>query len=435
MKLETAKSLLLIILIATSLVLTFGMWNYRPEYEPLSDVESVEEDDLGGDIMQVQDAVKPTDVVFKMNGQFFGYTDPEDSMQFFEDIQQWELTNIQSSDVEEDRESGAEVEIIFPSEVPLSLFDNILNVDSSLTDITNFYTDRMYIDLEEDEETLHVQFVSMNGEQIVEADIPSMSSYDRLLSIFGELDEDDYEEQELLTETDRDIYIPVEQKILTSYSYTFDMIPAGNIRNIMFSNPNLVNVSESAAGSIMYRTDNRQVNISNYGMKFIDVAERNNEPTEKSVLQQSLEDINDHAGFTEDYRLESFTDDSVAYRLFHFQYPVINNSNPDLSMIYQQWQNDQLSEYDRSLISLETVANTSSTDLRESSEVIESIRKDDNAADIQDVQIAYRLTIESDDNGEDYVLLEPEWYQRINNSWSAVPKQNTDAQQNEKGGS
>ncbi|MFD1066633.1 YycH family regulatory protein [Oceanobacillus locisalsi] len=434
MKLETAKSLLLIILISTSLVLTFGMWNYRPEYEPLSDVDSVDKEDLGGDIMQASDVMQPTDVVFKMNGQYFGYTDPVDSTQFFEEMQQWELTNIRSSDIEEDRESGAEVEIIFPTDVPLSVFDNILNTNSSLTDITNFYTDRFYIDLEEDEESLHVQFVSSEGDQIVEADIPSMSNFDRLLTIFGELDEEEYEEQHLMTETDKDIYIPTGQKTLTSYSYTFDTIPAGDIRNIMFSNPNLVNVSESESGSIMYRTDNRQINIAGHGMRFIDVAERNNEPTDKSVLQQSLEDINDHAGFTDDYRLENFTDDSVSYRLFHFQYPVINNSNPDLSLIYQQWQNDQLSEYNRSLISLETVANTSSTKLRDSGEVMESIWQNDNVEDIQDIQIAYHLTIESDDNGEDYVLLEPDWYQRINNNWSPVPEQNTDAQQNTEGG-
>ncbi|UUI03107.1 YycH family regulatory protein [Oceanobacillus jeddahense] len=434
MKLETAKSLLLIILIGTSLILTFGMWNYRAEYEPLSDVESIDEADLGGEPSEVSDVLKPTDVVFKMNGQFFAYKDPADSMEFFEDIQQWELTDIQNSDLEEDREPGAEVEIIFPTEVPLSLFDNILNVENTLTGNTNFYVDRFYIVLQEDEETLNVRFVSNDEEQMVEADIQSMSDYDNLLTIFGELTEEEYEERQLLTETDRNIYIPSGKKTLTSYTYTFDTIPAVNVRNIMFPNPNLVNISESAPGSIMYRTDNRQLNISGYGMKFIDVAERNNDPTDNSILQQSLNNINGHGGFTDDYRLEGFTDDSIAFRLFHFHYPVINNSYMDLSIIYQEWQNDQLSVYNRSLISLETVVNTSSIELRDSNEIMDSIQQNENEADIQDVKIAYRLTIESDDNG-DYVLLEPNWYQRINNSWSIVPEPNTDTQQTIEGGS
>lgn len=434
MKLESAKSLLLIILIGTSLILTFGMWNYRAEYKPLSDVESIDEADLGGDIQEVGDLVQPNDLVFKMNGEFFSYKDPEDSMEFFEDIQQWELTDITRKDLEEDSETGAEVEIIFPTEVPLSLFDTILNVDSTLTNNTNFYVDRFSIDLREEEEVLHVEFVSTDREEVVEGTIYSTTNYDRLLSIFGELTEGEYEEKQLVADAARDFYIPIEEKTLTSYTYTFDTIEAVDIRNIMFSNPNVVSVSETAPGSIMYRTDNRQLNIASYGMRFIDVAEKNNEPTNNSVLQQSLTNINEHKGFTGDYRLESFTEDSIAYRMYQFQYPVVNNSYMDLSIIYQEWQNDQLNKYNRSLVSLNTVVNTSKKELRSGEEIINSIQQNENTADIQDVQIAYRLTIQTDDNG-DYVLLEPEWYQRINNSWSTVPEPNANTQQNLEGGS
>ncbi|GIO20188.1 hypothetical protein J18TS1_32880 [Oceanobacillus oncorhynchi subsp. incaldanensis] len=434
MKLETAKSLLLIILIGTSLVLTFGMWNYQAEYRPLNDVESIDEVDLGGEEQEISDLVKPNDVVFKMNGEFSSYKEPEDSMQFFEDIRQWELTDIQRNDLEEDTESGAEVEIIFPTEVPLSLFDTILNVDSTLTNNTNFYVDRFSIELQEEEEVLHVQFVSADREEVVESTIYSRTSYDELLSIFGELTEDEYEEKQLLTDAARDIYIPKEKKALTSYTYTFDSIEAVDIRNIMFSNPNVVSVSETAPGSIMYRTDNRQLNIAGYGMRFIDVAERNTEQVDNSVLQQSLNNINAHRGFTGDYRLEGFTEDSIAYRMYQFEYPVVNNSYMDLSTIYQEWQNDQLSKYNRSLVSLNTVVNTSEKELRSGEEIMNSIQQNENTADIQDVQIAYRLTIETDDNG-DYVLLEPNWYQKVNNSWSVVPEPNTNTQQNLEGGS
>lgn len=434
MKLETAKSLLLIILIGTSLVLTFGMWNYQAEYRPLNDVESIDEVDLGGEEQEISDLVKPNDVVFKMNGEFSSYKEPEDSMQFFEDIRQWELTDIQRNDLEEDTESGAEVEIIFPTEVPLSLFDTILNVDSTLTNNTNFYVDRFSIELQEEEEVLHVQFVSADREEVVEGTIYSRTSYDELLSIFGELTEDEYEEKQLVTDAARDIYIPKEKKALTSYTYTFDSIEAVDIRNIMFSNPNVVSVSETAPGSIMYRTDNRQLNIAGYGMRFIDVAERNTEQVDNSVLQQSLNNINAHRGFTGDYRLEGFTEDSIAYRMYQFQYPVVNNSYMDLSTIYQEWQNDQLSKYNRSLVSLNTVVNTSEKELRSGEEIMNSIQQNENTADIQDVQIAYRLTIETDDNG-DYVLLEPNWYQKVNNSWSVVPEPNTNTQQNLEGGS
>ncbi|GAA0335377.1 two-component system activity regulator YycH [Oceanobacillus sp. FSL W7-1293] len=434
MKLETAKSLLLIILIGTSLILTFGMWNYQAEYRPLNDVESIEEANLGGEAQEVNDLVKPNDVVFKMNGEFFSYKEPEESMQFFEDIQQWELTDIQRNDLEEESESGAEVEIIFPTEVPLSLFDTILNVDSTLTNNTNFYVDRFSIELQEDEEVLHVEFISTDRDEVVEGTIYSSTNYDRLLSIFGGLTEEEYEEKQLITDAARDIYIPKEKKTLTSYTYTFESIEAVDIRNIMFSNPNVVSVSETAPGSIMYRTDNRQLNIAGYGMRFIDVAERNTEPVDNSVLQQSLDDINEHGGFTGDYRLESFTEDSIAYRMYQFQYPVVSNSYMDLSIIYQEWQNDQLSKYNRSLVSLNTVVNTSEKELRSGEEIMNSIQQNENAAEIQDIQIAYRLTIETDDNG-DYVRLEPNWYQRVNNNWSTVPEPNADTQQSLEGGS
>ncbi|GIO23948.1 YycH family regulatory protein [Oceanobacillus sp. J11TS1] len=433
MKLETAKSLLLIVLIGTSLILTFGMWNYRAEYEPLNNEGSIDQVDLGGEQKDVSDVVMPNDIIFKMNGQYFGHVDPMDKVQFFGEMQQWEITGIQNSNIAEEKESDAEVEVIFPTEIPLSLFGDILNMDDSFAHSANFYVDRFYIDLQEDNQLLRIRFVERGGENVVEGVIRSVTNYDALLSIFNDLTDDKYEEMKLLTDTARNIYIPVKPKTMTSYTYTFDTMDAVKIRNIMFSNPNLVSVSESAPGSIMYRTDNRQLNISGHGMRFINVAEPNNEPTEISILQRSLDNINEYSGFTDDYRLDSFSEESIAYRLYHFQYPVVNNSYMDLSTIYQEWHNDQLSEYNRSLISLRMIINTSTKKLRNSDEIIASIQRNENQSDIRDVQIGYRLTIESDDNGEDYILLEPNWYQRINNSWSTVPDQNADTQSLEGG--
>lgn len=433
MKLETAKSLLLIILIGTSLILTFGMWNYRAEYEPLNDDESVDKADLGGEQKQENDVIKPNDVVFKINGEFYSYVDPEDSAELFEDIQTWEITDLQNTDAEE-KTADAEVEIIFPTGVPLSLFENILNIDRTLSKNMNFYVDRFYIQLQEEDQLLKVYFVSLDGDEAVEGTIHSTTNYEQLLSMFSNLTDKKFEENYLLTETARNIYIPVEEKSMESFKYTFDRTNSADVRNIMFTRPNLVSESKSAPESIMYRTDDRQLNITGHGMKFINVAEWNKEPVDKSVFQQSLENINEHAGFTDDYRLDSYTNDSVTYRLYRFQYPVINNSYMDLSTIYQRWQSDQLSEYTRSLITLDTVANTSSKKLRDSDEIISSIQQSKNIADIQDVQIGYRLTVEKDVNGEDYVLLEPDWYQRVNDSWSAVPEKNTGTQ-NVEGGS
>ncbi len=363
MKLETAKSLLLIILIGTSLILTFGMWNYRAEYEPLNDDESVDKADLGGEQKQENDVIKPNDVVFKINGEFYSYVDPEDSAELFEDIQTWEITDLQSTDAEE-KTADAEVEIIFPTGVPLSLFENILNIDRTLSKNMNFYVDRFYIQLQEEDQLLKVYFVSLDGDEAVEGTIHSTTNYEQLLSMFSNLTDKKFEENYLLTETARNIYIPVEEKSMESFKYTFDRTNSADVRNIMFTRPNLVSESKSAPESIMYRTDDRQLNITGHGMKFINVAEWNKEPVDKSVFQQSLENINEHAGFTDDYRLDSYTNDSVTYRLYRFQYPVINNSYMDLSTIYQRWQSDQLSEYTRSLITLDTVANTSSKKIK-----------------------------------------------------------------------
>lgn len=433
MKLETAKSLLLILLIGTSLILTFGMWNYRAEYKPLSNEKSIDKVDLGGEQREVSDVVQPNDIIFKMNGQYFGHKEPIDKEDFFEEMQQWEITDIQNKDADEERESNAEVEVIFPTQVPLSIFDDILNIDDSFTDETNFYVDRFYVDLEEDDQLLRVQFVSLDGDEVVEGVVHSMTNYDELLATFNELTDDDYEEMQLLTEAARNIYIPMEPKTMTSYTYTFGRIDPGKIRNIMFSNPNVVSVSETS-GSTMYRTDNQQLNIASHAMRFIDVSEPNNEPTDINIIQRSLANINGYSGFTnDDYRLDSLSGNSISYRMYHNQYPVVNNSYMDLSTIYQKWYNNQISEYNRSLISLQTIMNKSTKTLRDSDEVIASIGQNGNMADIQDIQIGYRLTIESDDNG-DYVLLEPKWYQRINNSWSTVPDKNAESE-NMEGGS
>lgn len=431
MKLETAKSLLLIILIGTSLVLTFGMWNYRAEYDPINENGSVDREDLGGTEKEVSDIIKPIDIIFKESGDYFSYKNPENTAGLYESIQQWMITDLQVGSVDDTEEVNQEVEVIFPNTVPLSILEEALNFEETLSSMANFPVNRFVIDFEEDVRQLRIQFISENNEA-VEGVIHTAASYDDLLNRFKQLETEDFEELELITDTARDIYLPVKTKTISSYQYTFNEISSGKIRNVLFPNLNVVSVSESS-GNIMYRTDNSQLRIAGYGMRYINVSE-SMESIETNVLYESMKDINEYSGFTGDFRLDNLTEDSVTYRLYHFNYPVMNTSYTDLATIYQEWNNqrNQLSEYNRSLIHLHTQVNSSAKKLWSSKEVIQSIENNENInmENIEDIRIGYRLTIESDDNNDDYVSLEPAWYYRINHNWSTVPNQHLDKSNN-----
>src|SRR5699024_10157041 len=78
---------ILTILVLVSVLLTFAIWNYQPNYEFLynNETEYVNEVDLGGaDDKVKRDVIVPTSIIFHHDSNDFGFTNTRDQHLFYE---------------------------------------------------------------------------------------------------------------------------------------------------------------------------------------------------------------------------------------------------------------------------------------------------------------------------------------------------------------
>lgn len=87
MKLETAKSFALVVLVGVSLLLTFGLWTYQPNQTPVGGPGLLKEIDIGGMKETKKSLIEPINVIFHTNGSHFGYDEPEKRQGFYNELQ------------------------------------------------------------------------------------------------------------------------------------------------------------------------------------------------------------------------------------------------------------------------------------------------------------------------------------------------------------
>src|SRR5699024_551315 len=91
MKYETAKTFILTILIATSLLLFVAIWSYQPNYEQFQDMSYVSEVDIGGKELTRTELIEPNVIIFDDGNSLYGFNSYGKRSQLFEDISSWVL--------------------------------------------------------------------------------------------------------------------------------------------------------------------------------------------------------------------------------------------------------------------------------------------------------------------------------------------------------
>ncbi|WP_337017300.1 YycH family regulatory protein [Oceanobacillus massiliensis] len=433
MNLETAKSFILVILIGSSIILSFGMLNYQTETTPLSE-ESYEQVDVGGVEKGKSSLIAPNDIIFKSNGNFFGFSETEQREQLYASMQSWTLSDITTSVYEERTPSTYEVEIIFPSEIPFELISSMFSV-SEENSLPYWSFERIYITFNSDIKSLEVEFVSIDGRERATALINSQENYDQLWSYMTNVESDMFRSYTLMDEAAEDIYIPSGVIELNKATLLYTGIEPSDLRDALFLNPSVVSESTNAGVGITYFTDSRQMQVDshNLGLEYVNLVSDNpeeNSLSEVSILERSILNINDHKGWTADFKLDELgtNPNMVKYRMYYNGYPVFNNSSPDLSIIEQTWSNgQQLEEYNRPLLNYGFSTETSSS-LPSGEYIIGQIESDSdyNQEEVEDIKIGYRLKANTDDRS---VVLEPIWYVKTGGHWSAVVLKDSPSQE------
>ena len=428
MKLETAKTLILIVLIGTSLLLTLGTGSIKSSQTALNN-ETIDEVDIGGTEENRRSIIEPMDIILHADGSYYGFKDPTEREILYNRMNSWSLSDVTIQSVANRTPSDYEVEIIFPEKFPVELLGSSIFklADEDVHLPENALFERIYIKFDENTATLLVELVTDDG-GLVTGKITDTNDFNHLWSYMDGFDLDTFRLYTLMDEGGKDIYLPTGEIVLPKKIMSFQRINPPDMRDVLFDTPSVVSESRTPEIGESYFTDSRQLRVdeNGIGMEYINILteDNNTDPllSPTTLLDRSILQINNHKGWTSDYRLAELNtmQGLINYRMYFEGYPVFNNDN--MSMIEQQLNSQQLTKYNRPLILFApSVINETPVELASGEVIKNNILNPDHSdysiENIQAVTLGYRLNIDTDFSYNENVELEPVWYIKYNGRW------------------
>lgn len=432
MNFERAKSIILIILVGTSIFLTWSIWTYEPEYDLFE--QSSEFIKIKSDVQIVSDVIKPVSILFHGNGQHFQTSNPAEINEMEKEFSQWRFSGIKEVSVKRLQrkfddfvhEDGS-IEIEFSDDIPISLYKTVLNITDK--EVPEFSFDRIIIkqkDISGNESAVY--FVSYDQEKIYQGMVNSKKLRNFMDSFYrGSYDKHPEYTAETIN-SKRTLFVPENPVKINRLEYYIDYLDIGDLKSALFINPKYVRQEPVSVGE-EYTDGTRlmTVNKDNYLISYINPAQKSKLfDSSSDLLQKSIDFINDHAGWeNNNYRFAYMSENEprVVFRLFVNGYPTFNESG--MTEIEQIWGKEEIYSYDRPYFKLDSVLPSvgSPETLQSGKEVVNQLKSKDNIDfnSVEDISIGYKLNKSLDSKLVTLVTLEPTWYYRVGDKWFIVP--------------
>src|SRR5699024_1153747 len=417
MSYEGIKAYLLVILIGISVLLSIALWTYQPNYEQFQDPDYVNEVNIGGKEQDKKDLITPSSIVFHDDQRVLGFNEPTEKNELYESMNTWIMSSAKERDSVGPPNERRFMEIIFPTEIPGKVIPNLFTFNEEINP-PNCLFNRILVTINSNDSSLLVHFISTDEKRELVATIEKAEHYDLLFDYA--VDHTNLIDYTRFRTKEKPFYVPNEALDLTSKTLVISKIQPEKLVNALFRDPSEVtpNVAEA------YFTDGqRGMSVSNNDnrIEFINPIQTSVEDSFRiNLLEQSIAKINEHKGWTNDYALDDINKDQskVEFRLMYDGLPVFDRNH--LTTIEQKWEGKELFEYNRSLIRLTYEVNLTPKKLISGTELVEFIEERElfDLNDIEDIKVGYELKILP--NASDSMLLEPNWYIKINGKWQLV---------------
>ncbi|MFK2826580.1 two-component system activity regulator YycH [Bacillus sp. B190/17] len=429
MNYEKVKSIGLAVLVVISIILTLSIWNYQPNYE------TIKKDNIHevSSISEKKDAsylIKPSKVLFHKEGEHYGSTRDIETDEVMKEMQKWTFTSAISvskgmteKEFDELLHGENRLELVFPTYVPLYMMDTIIVFEDD--SVPNAMFDRIIItDVDTQEKRASVYFVSTKERLVFQSQVLSLNlSAFKKQFIKGAEKWESYVHYPLVA--NGQLFLPEEQPVLSRYKYLPDDINIEDFKDLLFSDPSLVkkvpktNGEEYTDGSTLMKVD-----YNTHMISYVNPAkesETNPSGSLYDLLDKSIKFINEHSGWTDQYRLFEAQQGSstVRYRLFKNGLPVFNNQG--MAEIVQMWGKDKIFQYVRPYftldISLPLPSDEEEIILPDSTSALKQVKKreDFNPELLEDMAVGYQL--QSDSQSPKVIVLEPAWFYKYEGSW------------------
>ncbi|WP_167578691.1 YycH family regulatory protein [Jeotgalibacillus proteolyticus] len=432
MNIEGFKSILLTLLVVLSGVLTWNVWTFQPTYDTIETAPTV--DVSIADERTNSELIKPSQFLVHGTENVRGTSSESEIDELLSTMYDWTFFSLRynaalsDSDIKDLTHGQNRVEIIFPTSIPFSAYQNVFDFETS--QIPDDVFDRVVIQLpQEGDVTFPVYFISYDTKQVYEArvdldELPPLND-----KIVSKAEEEYASYFPYSAGSEKTLYLPQGTTEVVQYKYYMNSISPQQFRDALFSDPNAVSVNSlnSTEDQYLHQSSLMRIDSSTNTLNYVNpsAAEFTTAGGPSELLQKSRRFVNDHAGWTDNYylyRLDPSVQE-VTYRLHVEGLPVFNDRGvPHLAQMDQKWGDTRIFKYDRSLLSLhfEVPSTTQTTLLMTGYDVIETLESSDSFEPdlLQDVTVGYYI---SKDSSNDFYTLEPMWFYLYNGNWKRVP--------------
>ncbi|BDH63778.1 hypothetical protein MTP04_39080 [Lysinibacillus sp. PLM2] len=424
---EHIKSIVLTILVLLSLLLTFSIWSYTPNLQIIEETP-VNQISVGTE-KEIDDVIKPYRILFHEGENFFGTVTSTEIDEIMEKISNWKSSGFQfvQSNLTDEKlnnllKNDKRITLFYESEVPLNVINSMMFFSEQ--EVPNISFNRLIIDWNKlsANNTITIYLASRENGTLYSTDI-HVSKEEFVNSIVvPSRNLGTYQEVERAKGLS--LYVPTNEFDLLKYTYYIDEISPETFKNILFVEPSIVQrniespISERYIDSMALMTVDTNSKIFNY---VYPASESYEELSPSKLIKNSFEFVNEHGGFTGDYRYKNINVPRhlVEYQLYLQGLPVY--SNVTLTRISITWGDKQIFHYRRPyyLLDMDISSEKYLTSLPSGTEMIERISQSQNIqlANIDELYIGYYLT--QNDNKLLYTL-EPSWIAIINGVWTRL---------------
>ncbi|WP_164525658.1 YycH family regulatory protein [Siminovitchia acidinfaciens] len=421
MRYETIKSVLLVFLVITSGVLTWNLWIFQPTYE-FNDKKHVHEVSIS-DPKDIGDVIRPVKLLLHMNSNHYGIVDEKKVDETLQELSGWTFYDLGEERIfSRDQIKGLAqnektLELIFPDLVPFDLYKGILRLEAEKLPQGSF--DRLFIlweDREHEDGTAY--FLDSKEGKVYESHVNS----DHLKALFNRLKNqesqfDKFEPYEL--PDGRLKYLPAKETIMFKYKYYADYIEPEKFRDALFKDPLLVRNDNGE--KFKDSTSRMDVDESTNTIFYVNpsqAADAKTNQVDPDLLKKSIEFINEHAGWTDNYKYFSIdpSTQKTTFQLFLKGYPVFNREG--MSEIKLYWGKEEVYQYRRPYFGLDVpLPHPAKINMPSGEEVMDTLLADPNIdiTKLQELILGYRIYKDPETNK--VIVLEPSWFYLYDGSW------------------
>ncbi|SEQ06234.1 YycH family regulatory protein [Piscibacillus halophilus] len=451
---EQIKSVVLFLLVASSLLLTYALWTYQPDFEPIEQTEYITQSKLDGEEKSVREVVFPNQIIIHDYQTHKRLESKQDEKDFYEEFLNWDFSSLtiptsnhyvleqymQQTELEqwESKNQYQSIEIQYPVSIPMDMINYMYSVNTENQNYSQSFN-KVFLHLQDSTKEIKVAFVSdEEGESdVLVGEIQSSSAYQRLEELINQQDDMVYLKGFEFKEG-QTIYLPTEEIAMNGYTLLTESFDAATMVNALFRDPSVVRQTLTNAPNVRtHYTDGSRalktyqiLNNEAEQMEFINPLSNDLEqsnPTE--MIRRSVNLTNVHLGWTNDYQLDEIQkqpSSAVLYRMYYDGYPVYHDKG--VTTMEQVWGNNELNKLKRPLFKLiEDEAISVKENVLPSGDsiyqTIESLSERITLNSIEQVKLGYTLKAKTSPSSQ-VITLEPEWYIKLEGSWQPMSQFN-----------